>query len=369
MSEQSTALVKAQDIQMSDLILNPEKMQAIDNFAGMMASGTVSVPDHLKGNKSDCAAIVIQAIQWGGMNPFVVAQKTSVIHGTLCYEAQLVHSVTQAMNVVDGHFSFEPVGPWDNVSGKWEQRQGKTGGAFFAPTWTKEDAKGVGIKVSATLRGDTEPTSMTVLLTQVGARHSGLWATDPEQQLCYLAVKKFCRRNVPAAMLGVYTPDEITDDGEYIEAEVIEEPTDTTSRTEALKTKLGVDPPAGDKAKPPAEETAATPPDAKPDTDGQEPAKDPEGATPPEEEKKDEPAKRRRITQTALIAALGKTGLPDHLVNGWLVHANRIKEGQTAVDASSEMKAWIVDNPESLKEHVEEWEAESKNVPPEEETE
>lgn len=40
-------------------------------------------------------------------------------------------------------------------------------------------------------------------------RNSPLWATDPRQQLAYLAVKRWSRLYAPDVILGVYTPDEL----------------------------------------------------------------------------------------------------------------------------------------------------------------
>ena len=59
-------------------IFNPQNLMAIQNFATLMASGKSTIPAHLAGNKADCMAVAMQAVQWG-MNPFVVAQKTHVV--------------------------------------------------------------------------------------------------------------------------------------------------------------------------------------------------------------------------------------------------------------------------------------------------
>ena len=45
-------------------------------------------------------------------------------------------------------------------------------------------------------------------MTQCYPRFSTQWATDPQQQISYAALKKFARRYCPDVILGVYTPDE-----------------------------------------------------------------------------------------------------------------------------------------------------------------
>jgi hypothetical protein len=62
------------------------------------------------------------------------------------------------------------------------------------------------------LRGESKPRELTVMMSQAYPRFSTQWATDPYQQLCYLAVRKWGRLHSPGAILGVYTPDEL--DGE-----------------------------------------------------------------------------------------------------------------------------------------------------------
>ncbi len=84
---------------------------------------------------------------------------------------------------------------------------------FKVPDWNLNDEKGLGIKVSATFKGETEPRTLTFLLSQVRTRNSTLWAEDPKQQIAYLVTKKWARLYCPDVILGVYTPDEFDEDG------------------------------------------------------------------------------------------------------------------------------------------------------------
>lgn len=198
------------------LILDQRHMQNMMAVAEIMAKGIATVPRHLQKNVGDCLAVVMQATQWG-MNPFAVAQKTHVVNGTLGYEAQLVNAVVNTMAPTKNRIDYEWFGDWNKVMGKFEERESKkkvdedTGKAlkYRVPAWGIKDEEGLGIKVWATMKGETEPRVLTLLLVQCRVRNSPLWADDPRQQIAYLAVKRWARLHCPDVMLGVYTPDEL----------------------------------------------------------------------------------------------------------------------------------------------------------------
>lgn len=87
-----------------------------------------------------------------------------------------------------------------------------------APDWTLEDEKGLGVRVWATMKGEDEPRVLTLLLSRAQVRNSTLWASDPKQQLAYLAVKRWSRLYCPEVILGVYSTDEL--DGKRPERDV-----------------------------------------------------------------------------------------------------------------------------------------------------
>ncbi len=195
------------------LILGPS-FERVQSFAGLMAKGAVSVPKHLRGNMGDCMAITIQALGWR-MNPFAVAQKTHLSQsGALGYEAQLVSAILVSTGAVKSEPDYEPIGDWSKVLGKVEERTGKArddgspGGKYYIATYTKKDEEGLGVIVRATL-ANGHVRELPVMLSQAYPRFSTQWATDPYQQLCYLAVRKWGRLHSPGAILGVYTPDEL----------------------------------------------------------------------------------------------------------------------------------------------------------------
>jgi len=176
-----------------DIMMNPEIMDRFERIAGVMASSKFAVPKHLQGNTGDCLAIIMQSAQWQ-MDPFAVAQKTHQINGVLGYEAQLVNAVITNRAPITGRLNFEWYGDWNKINGKEDK------------SWDK------GIKVWATLKGETTPREIDISMGQVGSvRNSPLWVSDPRQQLAYLAIKRWSRLYTPDVILGVYTPDEIAE--------------------------------------------------------------------------------------------------------------------------------------------------------------
>ncbi len=199
-------------------IFSADGLDKMLRFAEVMARGTVTVPAHLKGQESDCLAITMQSAQWG-MNPFSVAQKTHIINGVLGYEAQLVNALISSSSAIHGRFHYEYGGDgWEKCTTSKEVTETKSGrnGSYDVTKrvrgWTDADEHGLFIRVGAILRGDAEITwSEPVYLSSVVTRNSPLWATNPKQQIAYLAVKYWARLYCPEVILGVYTPDELED--------------------------------------------------------------------------------------------------------------------------------------------------------------
>ena len=191
-------------------IFSPEGLNQLMKFAEVMAQSRVTVPAHLAGKPADCMAVAMQAAQWG-MNPFAVAQKTHVVSGTLGYEAQLVNAVITTMSPTKDRINYEWFGPWEQVIGKFVEKTSQKGNAYIAPAWTLKDEAGCGVKVWATMKGEENPRVLEILLSQAQVRNSTLWASEPKQQLAYLAVKRWSRLHCPDVIMGVYTPDELAE--------------------------------------------------------------------------------------------------------------------------------------------------------------
>ncbi|HBX7797634.1 RecT family recombinase [Klebsiella pneumoniae] len=182
-------------------IFSPEGMDRLVRFATLMADSKATVPAHLAGKPADCLAVTMQAAQWG-MNPFAVAQKTHVVNGTLGYEAQLVNAVVSSSNLLATRLNYKWDGDWSKVSGKTDK----------SPSLT--------VTVWATLKGESEPRTLTISMAQAGVRNSPLWEQDPRQQLAYLCVKRWARLHAPDVLLGVYTPDELQETAPRFERDI-----------------------------------------------------------------------------------------------------------------------------------------------------
>ncbi|AZH19325.1 recombinase RecT [Klebsiella pneumoniae] len=182
-------------------IFSPEGMDRLVRFATLMADSKATVPAHLAGKPADCLAVTMQAAQWG-MNPFAVAQKTHVVNGTLGYEAQLVNAVVSSSNLLATRLNYKWDGDWSKVSGKTDK----------SPSLT--------VTVWATLKGESEPRTLTISMAQAGVRNSPLWEQNPRQQLAYLCVKRWARLHAPDVLLGVYTPDELQEAAPRVERDI-----------------------------------------------------------------------------------------------------------------------------------------------------
>jgi len=166
-----------------ELMLSPTLMDRMWRFAEMMAKGTLTTPDHLRGKPHDCFAIVMQATLWN-MDPFAVAQKTHVINGKLGYEAQLVNAVLQKSGAIVGSPKYG---------------------------FNKEGSNTL-CRVGCVIAGETEITwGEWHSSGAVQVKNSPLWKTNVPQQMGYLQLKNWARLYTPGAILGVQTVDELMD--------------------------------------------------------------------------------------------------------------------------------------------------------------
>lgn len=225
----------------ANMLMNSQIMHQLQSFAEMMAGGVATVPQHLRKNKADCMAVVMQAAQWG-MNPFAVAQKTHLTQGgQLGYEAQLVNAVITSNGPFIGRPEYEFLGEWDKILGKVQERKSDKGGKYYVAAWNQNDEEGLGVIVRATLKGEDEPRELKLMLRQCFPRFSTQWATDPQQQITFAGLKKFARRYCPDVILGVYTPDEFEQiDTQVAEREINPAPSapQTSSQASSLKNRV-----------------------------------------------------------------------------------------------------------------------------------
>ncbi|MDR5790314.1 recombinase RecT [Caballeronia sp. LP003] len=195
--------------------LTPDLFSLLERVAAMMASATVMVPEHCRGKPGNCFAIAARAHGWG-LDPFALAPKTHLVGTTLGYEAQVIGAAINNSGLLRDRLNFEWFGDWSKVLGRFETKTSKTkknehgeAQTYRVPAWTPEDEEELGVRVWATLKGEDEPRTLDVLLTQARVRNSTLWADDPRQQLAYLAEKRWGRLYTPEVILGAYTRDEL----------------------------------------------------------------------------------------------------------------------------------------------------------------
>ena len=239
MSNELTQQDPASMVGTADFLFRDGMMETLERFSTLMSKGRSTIPQHFQGNPADCMAVVMQAAQWR-MNPFAVAQKTHLVQGTLGYESQLVNAVITSMAPTKDRLHYDWYGDWSNVIGNFVEKTSGKGSKYIAPGWSLVDEKGCGVRVWATLKGEDEPRYLDLLLSQAQVRNSTLWATDPKQQLGYLAVKRWSRLYVPDVIMGVYTPDELeTLPRDMGNAQVVSNDR-PASAVSALKQKLGV---------------------------------------------------------------------------------------------------------------------------------
>lgn len=156
-------------------------------FAKQMSEARL-LPAHLQKSPADCLRVVLQAARWQ-MDPFAVADKTSIIQNKLMYEGQLVSAVVNARG---------------NLSKRLEYKYTGEGDARV-------------LTVSGTIRGENEARSIELPFSLAKRiNKNGQMQLNPDQQAAYIGARIWARRHMPELMLGVYTPDEIdeTDSGD-----------------------------------------------------------------------------------------------------------------------------------------------------------
>lgn len=69
------------------MMLDPEMSTRAIMLAKIMAECSYAIPEHLRGNAGDCLAVIYQSASMK-IDPFTLAQRTSIDKGRLVYKAQ-----------------------------------------------------------------------------------------------------------------------------------------------------------------------------------------------------------------------------------------------------------------------------------------
>lgn len=177
-------------------ILDTSRFEHMQRIAGVMARSNL-IPEslYMTGTRdkkeilpfetvmANCFLIVNQAVRWE-MDPFAVAQCTSVVKGKLCYEGKLVAAILEAKLGIELDYV------WNDAAG---------------------DA--YGITVTGTLpSGKTKTITGTVGDWKTSGEGSP-WRTRNSQmrQLAYRGTREWARLFAPGTLLGIYTSDEMED--------------------------------------------------------------------------------------------------------------------------------------------------------------
>lgn len=210
--------------------VTPQDFAQQVDYAKAMAKARAALPDHLRDNVGDCLAI-IDISNRVGLSPYMVANKTYVQNGRLCFESQLFHAFAQSSGllkgdlevtyegegdervcIVTGYLRSDPRTPRHHRSPKLgDLHPGyslKTERDGVKSTKHLSYAEGQKMKAEAKANGTT--------ISGLFSKGSPLWDRKPDVQMFYDTSRDWVRLFAPRATLGIYTPEEMQ---EYPEIE------------------------------------------------------------------------------------------------------------------------------------------------------
>lgn len=225
MSEQNQEValkdaLEDEDIEQSKLLTNEEfagrNLPALANIeedkkiAQLMCKAKAMLPQYLHGNPSECLAIVLLARDWG-MNPYTVGQHSYIPHGSdrVGFDGQLVNAAINNSRRLVMPLRYEYEGEGQDLTCT---AYGLLYYYDFEDHKLKKEPAERSVKV--TMPKNIAKQGRGGKTYYVDKANSSLWDSDPEQQLAYKAARWWCRKFVPEILMGVYTPQEITEMGQ-----------------------------------------------------------------------------------------------------------------------------------------------------------
>lgn len=168
---------------------------------------------------ANCFLVVNQSVRWG-LDPFAVAQHVSVVHGKLCYEGKLVSAVIDAKIGLKLKHYF---------AGEGEDMR-----IYLSDVALTENE-------IAALKPSKYPPHARMIDGSVRewktTGNNSPWRPGQyPRMLVYRGTRDWCRMYEPALMLGVYTPDEMTDARERSAAAQAKDVTPLVDRLSGPKT-------------------------------------------------------------------------------------------------------------------------------------
>lgn len=198
------------------ILFNDALYERCKDVARLIAGGQGTTPQHLLGKSEACFSVVTNAITWK-LNPFAVAMATyQTPNGKIGYEGKLVQAIIENSGAIIGGIKFELIGDWSKIQGRWKKGRSANGKDIPLADWTDKDEDGLGVVVSAKVKGEDDPRVFTMYMRECYPRNSTLWVLRPSQQICYTAVRAFGNVAVPGILLGLPFSSDV-DEGEMID--------------------------------------------------------------------------------------------------------------------------------------------------------
>ncbi len=185
------------------IFMKPSLYNHCKAVALRMSEANGVIGQHLIGQPSACMAILSRAITWN-LDPFAVAQCTYAVKGKIGYEGKLVQAILENSGQLDGPIKYEFFGDWDKLRGKFKM-QGAVGSGERKPQqlWTDDDEIGLGLKVSAQVKGEVARREEEFFLSEMWPRNSTLWIIRPKQQMIYACIRAFSNIAMPGILMGI----------------------------------------------------------------------------------------------------------------------------------------------------------------------
>lgn len=177
-------------------------MERVEKYAQKMAQSKNMLPQAFHNDVSACEALIIQAASLG-MNPEAIGRHAfKAPNGTINFEAKVFQAIAEVGAGVE--FEEEYFGDWSKIINSTAQRNKQS----------LPDEKGVGIRLTGTWykNGEKRTRTLDVYMAQCMPRLSVNWSNDPQLQTYYAAIKKFMRRYLPAAIMGIFDNDDLVRD-------------------------------------------------------------------------------------------------------------------------------------------------------------
>lgn len=189
----------AKAFSVANLIMHPYAMERVEKYAQKMAQSKNMLPQAFHDDVSACEALIIQAASLG-MNPEAIGRHAfKAPNGTINFEAKVFQAIAEVGAGVE--FEEEYFGDWSKIINSTAQRNKQS----------LPDEKGVGIRITGTWykNGEKRTKTLEVHMAQCMPRLSVNWNNDPQLQTYYAAIKKFMRRYLPAAIMGIFDNDDL----------------------------------------------------------------------------------------------------------------------------------------------------------------